>query len=780
MLLGAASVQADFVGLVTETQVVDQSKWVDSDPRSLIQLSVYAEFDDPGDTLLAVFGTTSDPLVIETSDPSGFFQSANGGVDTTAKRNSALEATFPSMTADSWITIGLTDMTGNDLQDVGINFTDFNAGGSLTIDNGTWFITPDDPQGHAGNYPGYRVLITKLTAEIGSIASGMVNMQWIDSGGNGTYEEGVDFSVHLGDDPGPHTWTVDDDGPADFDNIQAAVDVASDGDEIVVEPGAYTGTGDEVVDMFGKSITLRASGTAEETIIDGEDSRRGITCDSGETVDTRIEGFTITHCVGSGIACVNGSSPTLTGCTISGNTSSSGGGTVGGGISCYGSNPTITDCTISDNTANFGGGGISCGSSDPTITGCTISGNTTSDGGGIYCYDGSSPTLTDCTISDNTAADGGGIVCLLSSPTLTNCEISGNTAISGGGIYCYYGSPTLTDCTILGNTTAGDGGGGIYCVSGSPTITDCTITGNTTDIYGGGMYFGSSSPTISGCTITNNTATAGGGIYSWNDGGTTALADTSVCCNTPDQIGGTWTDGGGNHVADGCIDDCNCNEVSDLDDVADGTSYDCDGDLVPDECEIDCDGDGVIDDCDSEPDQDDNGVPDNCDPDCNGNDIADGVEILFGWADDCDGDVVPDECQLADGSATDCDEDGTLDHCQITADPDLDCDEDGAIDSCAIADGSVEDCNENDIPDSCDIDNGGDANGDGVLDECECVADVAGPDGPGIPDGIVGTDDLLAVIGYWGSSIPDGDVNGDGIVGTDDLLAVISDWGPCE
>jgi hypothetical protein len=30
------------------------------------------------------------------------------------------------------------------------------------------------------------------------------------------------------------TWTVDDDGKADFDNIQAAVDAASDGDVIVV------------------------------------------------------------------------------------------------------------------------------------------------------------------------------------------------------------------------------------------------------------------------------------------------------------------------------------------------------------------------------------------------------------------------------------------------------------------------------------------------------------------------------------------------------------------
>ena len=52
---------------------------------------------------------------------------------------------------------------------------------------------------------------------------------------------------------GAATWTVDDDGPADFDNIQAAINASSDGDEIVVEPGTYTGTrGHAVVDMLGK------------------------------------------------------------------------------------------------------------------------------------------------------------------------------------------------------------------------------------------------------------------------------------------------------------------------------------------------------------------------------------------------------------------------------------------------------------------------------------------------------------------------------------------------
>ncbi len=97
------------------------------------------------------------------------------------------------------------------------------------------------------------------------------------------------------------TWTVDDDGKADFDNIQAAVDAASDGDEIVVMPGTYTSTQDgHVVNMLGKAVTLRSSDPSDPdvvaaTIIDGEGVRRGILCNSDETNKTIIEGFTITN-----------------------------------------------------------------------------------------------------------------------------------------------------------------------------------------------------------------------------------------------------------------------------------------------------------------------------------------------------------------------------------------------------------------------------------------------------------------------------------------------------
>ena len=92
------------------------------------------------------------------------------------------------------------------------------------------------------------------------------------------------------------TWTVDDDGPADFDNIQDAVNVAIDGDEILVKPGMYTGSGDQVIDMMGKSITLKATEGLGKAVIDGQMIRRGIMCQSGETTLTVIQGFTIREC----------------------------------------------------------------------------------------------------------------------------------------------------------------------------------------------------------------------------------------------------------------------------------------------------------------------------------------------------------------------------------------------------------------------------------------------------------------------------------------------------
>ncbi|MCP4211780.1 MAG: hypothetical protein GY764_09920, partial [Halieaceae bacterium] len=163
--------------------------------------------------------------------------------------------------------------------------------------------------------------------------------------------------------------------PADYTTIQAAVDAASNGDEILVAPGTYTDTQDgHVVDMKAKAITLRSTDGAAVTIIDGQNARRGIACYQGETNATVIDGFTITN--GFGVEY-----------------DYNGDGDIdwweddGGGIYCwYSSSPTITDCTITNNTASSGGGGAFLW--DSVLTDCTISNNAANYGGGIYCNGG--------------------------------------------------------------------------------------------------------------------------------------------------------------------------------------------------------------------------------------------------------------------------------------------------------------------------------------------------------------------------------------------------------
>jgi parallel beta-helix repeat protein len=55
----------------------------------------------------------------------------------------------------------------------------------------------------------------------------------------------------------PRTWTVNDDGPADFQTIQEAIDASSNGDTILVSEGVYAEWDIEIY----KSLTILANGT---------------------------------------------------------------------------------------------------------------------------------------------------------------------------------------------------------------------------------------------------------------------------------------------------------------------------------------------------------------------------------------------------------------------------------------------------------------------------------------------------------------------------------------
>ncbi|MEE2907654.1 MAG: GC-type dockerin domain-anchored protein [Planctomycetota bacterium] len=300
--------------------------------------------------------------------------------------------------------------------------------------------------------------------------------------------------------------------PGDYPTIQEAVDAAVNGDEILVAQGVYTGSNDNVVEITDKAISLRAlNPKPDATVIDGEGERQGIRCVGADTNGTVIEGFTLT------------------------------------------------------NAQSDDGGAVSIQSTNVVLMGCTLTGNTAStDGGGVHCLYGD-VDITACRITDNFAEiSGGGIFIRYGSANITNCEILGNSVNQfGGGIYARNSEITILDTTISTNLSDNSGGGLLLLLCES-SLEVCTIDSNTSGTGAGLRVLGPDPCTMMNCTITNNQALdVGGGLESATANPT--LVNTVSCGNTPQNILGIWTDGGGN-----CTSSFSC--------------QDTDQDGLPDEC----------------------------------------------------------------------------------------------------------------------------------------------------------------------------------------------------
>ncbi|MBA7602382.1 hypothetical protein ES703_09471 [subsurface metagenome] len=252
-----------------------------------------------------------------------------------------------------------------------------------------------------------------------------------------------------------------------YRSIQAAIDDANDGDELIAEAETLFL---ETIDFKGKAITLRSG---------------DITQPSDPTISPENTYILGLLSEGSVVRFVNGEGPAT---VLKGFTISWGITDYGGGIRCDGASPIITDCIISNNFAEYYGGGIDCYDSSPTIKNCTIADNRTSGsagmGGGINCEQ-ASPVISSCLISNNFANNvGGGIACHYADPNIFNCVIANNSALyKSGGIDLEYSSPTITNCTIIVDPGASKDGGIFAYRDSFPVITNCILWGNGDDLY---------------------------------------------------------------------------------------------------------------------------------------------------------------------------------------------------------------------------------------------------------------------------------------------------------
>src|SRR5262249_25806393 len=136
--------------------------------------------------------------------------------------------------------------------------------------------------------------------------------------------------------------------PADQLTIQAAIDVASNGDTVLVSPGTYK----ENIDFHGKAVTVVSVSGASVTIIDGQNLGIVVNFSTSEGPQSKLKGFTIQHgsaSFGAGIGLL-GASPTIIGNRFVNNNEGSGG--YGAAIGGNNASPVIQQNVFLSNTCD--------------------------------------------------------------------------------------------------------------------------------------------------------------------------------------------------------------------------------------------------------------------------------------------------------------------------------------------------------------------------------------------------------------------------------------------
>ena len=149
---------ASFEGLIAETYELN------STGTGTHTFRVYAQFSNPNDQLVSVYGTSDSPISV--SSTTSFYQDPLGG-PTAEGSNPLLFETYPNLEWDSFITVGAPDNSSTGIQSAGLDYGVFESGGTLQSDaitGGSWFVFPDQEPQAFPDAQG-RVLIGQFTTD---------------------------------------------------------------------------------------------------------------------------------------------------------------------------------------------------------------------------------------------------------------------------------------------------------------------------------------------------------------------------------------------------------------------------------------------------------------------------------------------------------------------------------------------------------------------------------------------------------------------------------------
>lgn len=320
---------------------------------------------------------------------------------------------------------------------------------------------------------------------------------------------------------------VDPTGFGDAETIQGGIDLASEGDTLLVAAATYSGQGNQDLDFRGLNVHMISLGGCGTTIVDCGGLGRGMLFDGGQDTTCTIEGITIRNALadsGGAVFCRNFSGPKFISCVFEASTATY----WGGGMFCFKSSPVLLDCvfesneSIGDGGRSGGyGGGLSCdNSASPRLEECDFVDNeAVSVGGGVSVTHWSEPLFVDCTFVDNHTDDnsGGAFYGGTSSHvTFTDCSFVGNHGLSGGAFHTQSCDITATRCTFAENTAQYVGAVTHTINPATHSYEECTFYRNSTTGIAAVMSYFDTDLTMHRCTISGNSA-GGMTVFRLND-----------------------------------------------------------------------------------------------------------------------------------------------------------------------------------------------------------------------------------------------------------------------
>ena len=318
--------------------------------------------------------------------------------------------------------------------------------------------------------------------------------------------------------------------PADQPTIQAGINIAAEGDTVLVATGIYY---ENLNWPSTTGINLIGSG-ANDCIIDGDSLASVIRMDYIIGTATVIDGFTIQNGYANGYNYY----------------------AKGGGISCIDASLQLFNLSIIDNSASEEGGGIFCHGSNLSLFNISIINNVSNivewntGGGGMHSRF-STLDMENVNFENNIAIGvGGGLNCISTTLNMVSIEFFNNQSLfeepagnqfGGGGMFCY-GGVSIIDNVIFSNNTSNSNGGGFGLNLSNTVMKNVYVTNNSATAKGGGIYLNSSHETeLIDLLVTNNTSGLSGGGISINASYYPLLTNVTVANNTSIQGGGICT-----------------------------------------------------------------------------------------------------------------------------------------------------------------------------------------------------------------------------------------------